>query len=224
MESSASTLVCFAVKEEAACFKRLMTDVSAGVRVLITGMGQKNAEQSVKAALATNPTKLVISSGFAGGLRPDLATGVVLFAADEKTGLEPPLIAAGAQPGRFHCATQVATTAEQKSRLREMTGADAVEMESQAICRLCAQHGVPAITVRVILDVAGQDLPLDFNQILTPGQRIDAMKLAGVLLRSPGKIPALLKLRAQTQSAAEQLAQVLVATLVHRTGKNLRQA
>jgi adenosylhomocysteine nucleosidase len=224
MESLASTLVCFAVNEEAACFKRLIGEASAGIRILITGMGQKRAEQSVQAALAAHPTKLVISSGFAGGLRTDLDTGMVLFAADETTGLEQPLIQAGAQPGRFHCATRVATTAEQKSRLREVTGADAVEMESQAICRLCAQHGVPAITIRVILDVAGQDLPLDFNRILTPDQRIDGLKLAGALLRSPGKIPALLKLRAQTQNAAKRLAKVLVASLSHQTGNNLRQA
>jgi hypothetical protein len=55
--------------------------------------------------------------------------GTVVFAADEETGLEPALLAAGARAARFHCVDRVATTAEQKRALWQATGADVVDME-----------------------------------------------------------------------------------------------
>jgi adenosylhomocysteine nucleosidase len=201
-------LVCFAVKEEARAFQKLVGE-RGDLKVILVGMGRRNAERAIRAALAKERPQLVLTCGFAGGLRPELALGTVVFAADPETGLEPALLAAGAKPARFHCADKVAATAEKKRALWEATGADAVEMESQVICAVCREQGIPSATVRVILDTANEDLPLDFNQLMTANQTMDWSKLALALAKSPGKIGALLRLQKEGEAAAGKLAVVL---------------
>ena len=212
MSEPSSTLICFAVKEEAQAFQRLVA-ASSHARILLTGIGKRNAEKAIRASIAGERPSLVISSGFAGGLKPELETATVLFNTDGAPGLTAALVAAGARPASFHCADHVATTPEQKAALRKATNADAVEMESQILCAVCREYQIPAAIVRVVLDTANESLPLDFNQLMTPDQRLDPAKLSFAILKSPSKISALLRLQKQSRLAGEQLASVLSRAL-----------
>jgi adenosylhomocysteine nucleosidase len=209
----ARTLVFFAVKEEARPFQKLVAG-RADIEVLFSGMGARNAEKSIRAALAKERPELVVSSGFAGGLRPELVTGTTLFATSGPPELQAALRAAGGQSGRFHSAERVAATASRKRELWQSTRADAVEMESQIICSVCAERNVPSAVVRVILDAANEDLPLDFNQVLGADEQLDYGKLVLNLMKSPGKLRPLWRLRKQSAAAAEKLADVLSKALL----------
>ncbi|HKI68014.1 MAG TPA: hypothetical protein VKA67_00375 [Verrucomicrobiae bacterium] len=253
----ANMLVCFALKEEAVPFRKIAAGKS-GISVLLTGIGRKNAEKSVRDFLASNsggasvlasrtreptgsqkpfviglaPPDLVLTCGFAGGLNPELQSGDVVFEipscssrgneAQKQIGdqSEPPhvgcykkLIATGAKPAKFFCADRIATTAVEKKKLRDETGADAVEMESEAIHAICREREIPCATVRVISDTADEDLPLDFNKLAKPDLNLDYGKLLAAVARSPGKIPALLRLQKQTRAAAENLSAVLAKVI-----------
>jgi adenosylhomocysteine nucleosidase len=216
-------LFCFAVEQEAKFFvqparEKLVAGIGRenpalrfrAMEKLFTGIGRENAERKLHAKLKQEPYQLVLSCGFAGGLAPYLTTGTVVFSADEDAGLTDALLVAGACPVRFHCSTRVAITVEEKRALRQATGADAVEMESSIIRAICRAHGIPSATIRVISDAADEDLPLDFNALLTSEQELNYPKLVLTLLSSPSKIPALLRLQRQTQLAARRLAEVLV--------------
>jgi adenosylhomocysteine nucleosidase len=213
MTNSSATLVCFAVREEAAHFRKFARS-RPDIEILLTGMGRRNAEKAIGEALAKQRPQGVITAGFAGGLDPGLARGTVVFCAEQETNLMPALLSAGARIARFYCAEAVVATVAQKRVLRDNTGAQVVEMESQFIQAVCREHEVPVATVRVILDTATEDLALDFNRLMTPDQRIDGRKLAIALLKSPQKIPALLRLQKQSAMAAKALGEVLARALV----------
>jgi adenosylhomocysteine nucleosidase len=204
-------LICFAVKEEAAEFKKILPNLASlgNPEVLVTGMGKKKSERAILERIGQSSPNLVLTCGFAGALNPKLEIGDVLFDADSQDGLAEMLQAAGAESGKFYCASHVATTAAEKTALRQSTGADAVEMESAVIREICRKKNIPSATIRVISDTANQDLPLDFNALMTPEQTISFPKLALALIKSPAKIPRLLELQRNTRYGARQLARVL---------------
>jgi len=117
-------LVCFAVKQEAKAFENLVA-ADRRINVLITGIGAGNARASLRNFLAKERPTLMVSAGFAGGLRSELSCGTVIFDVAKETGLEAPLLAAGARPATFHCVDRIASTAEQKRALRQSSKADA---------------------------------------------------------------------------------------------------
>jgi adenosylhomocysteine nucleosidase len=204
-------LLCFALEEEAVPIRKRTPD-KPGVSVLVTGIGRKNAKIAVGRTLALDKPERVFTCGFAGGLNPGLKPGDVVFETDD-TALAIRLAATGAKPAKFHCSARVAVTTVEKAELRRATGADAVEMESGAIQALCRERGIPCATVRVISDTANEDLPLDFNKLAKPDLSIDYGKLALAIAKSPGRTPALLRLRKQTRFAAERLAEVLAKVI-----------
>ena len=211
MASPATVLICFAMKEEAGAFGKAASS-HPNVSILVTGIGRKNTALALNKFLGTTTPARVLTCGFAGGLDPELASGAVVFETTDAL-LQQQLSVAGAKPARFLCSDRIATTAVEKSKLRAETSADAVEMESAAVHAICRERGIPCATVRVISDAAGEDLPLDFNQLARPDMSLDYLKLAGAIAKAPGKIAALMNLQRKTRAAGENLAQVLAKLL-----------
>lgn len=211
MSLQGTTLVCFAVGQEGSDFRH-GRERGSRVKVVVSGMGSARARAAVERAIQTHRPDQVLTCGFAGGLDPALQVGAVVFETRVES-MASVLRAAGARPARFHCADRIAITDEEKASLRSRTQADAVEMESQSIHQVCVQNSLPCATLRVISDAASDTLPLDFNQLLNAELQLSPMKLALRILRSPGRIPGLMKLGRQSAFAAGRLAEVLEAVL-----------
>jgi adenosylhomocysteine nucleosidase len=205
MSGPGTIWVCFAVKQEARPFRA--SKPPTHVRVLITGMGQARARQAIQNALRDGRPALVLTCGFAGGLKPGLQTGTVLVSAQAE--LQQVFVTAGAVAGSIHCAEKVAVTPAKKAILRFTTRSDAVDMESGAIAAVCEAGNIPCATVRVILDTASEDLPLDFNQLMTAEQQLGYGRLALAIAKSPGKIRDLIALGRRSGEAARALSEVL---------------
>ena len=206
-----SFLICFAVSEEAAFAGPML--IKGENERLVTGMGRRNSSTRFQEALRRFSPERVITCGFAGALNPEFKVGDVLFDEDYDMGMGKALLSAGAKPAKFHCSVRVAVTAAEKAELWRTSGADAVEMESAVIRSLCRDRGIPSATVRVISDAANEDLPLDFNALMTSDQKLSIPKLMGTLLKSPRSIPKLMDLQRNTRAAARRLAEVLHTSL-----------
>lgn len=211
MSASGETLICFALPEEARPFQRALPGL-AGVRVVLHGMGHRNAACVLEPLVRNGRPVRVLTCGFAGGLDPELSHSTVLFQTAEAS-LARPLRAVGIREARFHSAARMAITGAEKALLRQETGACAVEMESAVIHGICRDAGVACATVRVISDVAGEDLPLDFNRLTTPDLRMDGGKLARAVAGAPWKIPSLIRLQRRAAAAAVALATSLTRAL-----------
>jgi len=207
-------LLFFAVEEEMKFFaphRAAAKGFSLGTtfQVWVTGMGRKNAAENVREAIACLKPERVITAGFAGGLNPTLRCGTVIYDEDFDAGFGPDLEESGALPAKFYCHRRVAITAGEKAALWQETKADAVEMESSVIRTICRELHIPSATIRVISDDAHQDLPLDFNALMTSEDRINYLKLIGAVLGHPGRIPKLIEFQLQTIQASQKLGAAL---------------
>ncbi|MEI6568161.1 MAG: hypothetical protein WCR20_15900, partial [Verrucomicrobiota bacterium] len=91
--SPTDILVCYAVREEVGPRVKAL-----GHRILICGMGGRNAERSIRESLESHRPDMVITCGFAGGLNPAYKLGDVLFDVDPGLPLAMP---PGTRPARF---------------------------------------------------------------------------------------------------------------------------
>ena len=190
----------------------------AELRVVLTGIGPGPAGRAARTALSDRPD-FCISSGLAGGLKPAyevseiLGARAICFSGSDgilrsDKSLFDCAIRCGAKPVEMFCTSErLARTAEEKYALS--LEADAVEMESYAVLAEAARWGVPGVAIRAISDVAGDDLPYDFDRASDPGGRIRLPGVLAEIARRPHRLPALLRLSRQCRQAAALLTQFL---------------
>ena len=203
--------VTFALPQESQDFRHALrhpSAVGAGARpwlrghigteeVLVghTGVGPAAAAEKVTALLAGHHPRLLISTGFAGGLDPRLATGDLLlatnFTAPKLLARSRGLRAADARAffGALTSQPHPAETVAEKSALARATGALGVDMETASIAAACARAGVPLLAVRAISDSALEPLPVPFAEWFDlAAQRPRPLALVRYLARHPARI------------------------------------
>src|SRR5437870_12751363 len=95
-------LVCFAVKEEARFFKPSI-QWPIPVRLAITGIGERNAAESVRRLIESSRPGFVLTCGFAGGLNPKLSPVAIVFSCDDELPISHAQLQLGAATARAHC-------------------------------------------------------------------------------------------------------------------------
>ncbi|HEY4362383.1 MAG TPA: hypothetical protein VGN17_15515 [Bryobacteraceae bacterium] len=142
----------------------------------------------------------IISTGFCGALDPALRVGDIVVAGEGvRSGV-------GFTRGEVLSADRVAVTAAEKRALRERTGAAAVEMEAAAVEAKANEWGVPYRCVKVVSDVAAEDMPLDFNLYRDEAGRFSLGRIALAAVMHPFTVmPGLMRLDRNCKVAAERL-------------------
>jgi adenosylhomocysteine nucleosidase len=205
-QGAAQVLVCFAVRQEAGGFRVPLTPVTDR---LITGMGMRRTSQTILHYLESHQPQLVLTCGFAGGLKPTHKRGTVLVDDSEAGAFRGRFNGPGTLPGRFVHSDRILTTAAEKAQLFRSSGGDAVEMESSAIRAACREHRTPVIVARAVSDTATEDLPMDFNRFSRPDGSLSLPHLLVGLATSPSAIPPLMAFQTHLKLAARNLGKAL---------------
>lgn len=193
-------------------------DLAVGPALLVAhGPGRRNAARAVGAARSRFALSGVISTGFAGGLDPDLAVGDLfvaerIFLLESRVGYAgqlPASISAAVRAGALVTVDAVAQSAAEKRRLRA-AGADAVDMEAAEVARQARELDLPFGCIRVISDAAHTDFTFDFNRARRPDGTFSGWRIAQQAGLSPRRWKDLFALKRDSERAADNLAKFLL--------------
>jgi adenosylhomocysteine nucleosidase len=174
------------------------------------GMGAGCAASAVEAAMRHFSAQAIVSTGFCGAVAPELAIADVVVGTAISAGARTFPALQPASQRRHHtgvvCSVDhVAQTAEEKRRLRA-DGASVVEMEAGGVAERAAARRVPFYCVRVVTDLAGEDMANNFNGALRPDGHFATISILRGALRNPAvRLPELLRLRNRCVRAARVL-------------------
>jgi adenosylhomocysteine nucleosidase len=180
------------------------------LRLVANGMGARCASAAVDAGLQNFSAEAIVSTGFCGALESDLEIADIVVGTAVSSGPHtfPALCPASERRlrrGVVRSIDHVAQTAEEKRRLRA-AGASAVEMEAGGVAERARARDVPFYCVRVVTDLADEDMANNFNQALRPDGHFATINILRGALRNPLiRLPELLRLRNRCFRAAGTL-------------------
>ena len=148
------------------------------------GIGRDAATRAFAAAEKAAPLDAVLSIGWAGSLRAEIAPGAALSASwiiDAKTG-ERFELAAEKGCGLI-TAARIADAAEKHRLAAAYPGANIVDMEAATIARLASMRGIPAYCFKGVSDAVDDRLP-DLNPYVDASGQFHTVRfVAGIALR-----------------------------------------
>jgi adenosylhomocysteine nucleosidase len=189
-----------------------------GSLLAVSGIGAAAAARAASALIDAGVAALM-TFGMAGGLDPALAAGSVLLPAEViardgtrfatarawRERLSATLSSQGeVRGGLLLTSDSSIDSREAKAAAFRETCAAAVDMESLFVARIAADHQLPFICVRVIVDTAADTLPTAVVAASRAG-RIQIGRLLGGLLSAPGDVAALMRLARRYRSAMQAL-------------------
>lgn len=229
-------LVTFAVEQEFAPWRKRNREWRAcdgvsdafemmcnGARVcaVLTGMSCRKRWEDAAQRAWGGDFDICISSGLAGALDPGLRCGEIVVADAVRGDAEGSVLTCDAQlrelaaecgakaVRRFLSSERVLVSKGEKAAAHRF--GEVVEMESRHVLETMQAPGWGArsVAIRAISDEAEEDLPLDFNGMITASGDVDMAGIMASVARRPDRLPALMRFAGRSKEAAGRLAEFL---------------
>ena len=199
------------------------------ITLVQAGVG-KNVSEIIHQLSKYFRIQLMISSGFAGSVNPQVGVGDLIIGkhvlaslrevSEEEIRIDSTLPCdasvvelavklCSTNSLRFHCGDilsvdKIIRQSSLKRHIGKQTSAIAVDMESFAIAERANAMGIPFVIVRAISDGMDEDMEIGENMV-TKGGGVNISATARYLLNKPHRIPYLNRLRKQTRLATNTL-------------------
>lgn len=193
-------------------------ELNDGTLLAVSGIGNAAATETARALIQAG-AKALVSFGLAGGLDPSLAAGTI-FLPGEIIALDAAAFStsrewrerlgaalAAHQPitsGKLLSSNEALTAVNSKAAAFAQTDALAVDMESIALARIAAEHALPFLAARVIVDTANDALPEAVMSANTGGG-LRISRLIASLAVSPAEIIGIVRLAQRYRLASRSL-------------------
>jgi len=184
------------------------------ILLCLSGMEPKGARERVQRFLGEHKPELMICSGLAGALQPQLNAGdLVVHSTDSdlvgmtETALNDASITFHVGP--LKTMEKPVLTPEARRALAAESDAIAVDMESQTVAALCREAGIKCLAIKGVSDEMDDDL----SPILGGYEVIHIPTLAMHVLFKPKTWPLAAQLAKQTYTTATALGQGVLSVL-----------
>lgn len=171
------------------------------------GMGAARVTLAMRLAESKGPLDRVISAGYAGALRAEIAASTLFW---------PSVVIDGYTGERYTCeqgsGTLVSTGhvvhREEKREMAVRWQADLVDMEAATVAKLAAERGLPFRTLRVVSDEAEEILP-ELNRFTDARGGFRETAFAAYVMMHPWLIPTAVRMGRHAAQSSQAMAQEL---------------
>jgi adenosylhomocysteine nucleosidase len=188
--------------------------------IAATGDGAVRAERGARAVLGHFAVGRLITLGVAGGLTPGLRAGSLIVPSEVRDGggaapapdstwIRHALTCRQVASGRIFSADRVLGDPASKAAVRATLPGEipsAVDLESASYARVAAEHGVPYLIARVVLDPADEALPLDFSRFADAEGGVRRVRVLWHAALRPHLVRSLWETRRRVRHASARLA------------------
>lgn len=192
---------------------------SQSVTIFHTGVGRRIAQERLTEFLGEQSFIVLISSGFAGGVSPELNAGE-LFLGENVSDSQLLALARQAlaemQPhtGKLFTSSGIIHSATERMKVARARGADAVDMETDVIAQTCIEREIPMLSLRVISDTVREPFPVPPEVLFDiEQQRTSITGLAAHFLIRPARIIPMIRFARQIKKARGNLTTALIHLL-----------
>jgi adenosylhomocysteine nucleosidase len=208
-----------------------VVEVAHNVVLIRCGIGRVRAERAARALIRAGAGAL-LSWGTAAALSRDLGNGDLVlplevlsrngrrFAVDHRWhhGLAETIESQGGRcGGTLAEADSVLRDADDKLRLRNLSGAPIADLESAAIAEVCHGADIPLLVVRAVSDPATTRIPDSALAAVDENGDVSVARCLAKLVFAPGDVPALVRLGRGFRAACGALSE-----LARRAGPEFR--